>query len=108
MSHIHAQSPASRHHAFHTGYVPHAPVTAPPHEVQELDIRELRFCHLQEPREIARVLHLRQEIHLPSTTVSDPGFAAREKKETRWDLSALLNGVDNLSGPSALSPSAWG
>lgn len=107
MSHVHAQLPASRHHAFHGSYLPHAPFTAPPHEVHELDIRELRFCHLQEPREIARVLHLRQEIQLPGATVADPGFAAREKKETKSGLSALSSGADSSSVPSGSFPSAW-
>ena len=43
----------------------------------------LRFRQLQTPAEISRVLHLRGEIRLPESTLSDAGFAAREKKETR-------------------------
>lgn len=107
MSHVSAQLPTSRHHAFHGTYMPHAQVMAPPHEIQELDVQELRFCHLQSSREIARVLHLRQEIHLPSATVSDPGFAACEKKETRLVLSVLLSGADNSSGRSGSFQSDW-
>lgn len=54
---------------------------APPStEVQphEVSFRRLRGAH-----EIARVVHLRQEIQLPSSALADAGFALREKKETR-------------------------
>jgi hypothetical protein len=43
----------------------------------------LRFRQLYTPREFSRVLHLREEIHLPAETLADPAFIAREKKETR-------------------------
>ncbi|MGE0332269.1 MAG: hypothetical protein AB7P37_16445 [Ramlibacter sp.] len=109
MSHVHAPSSAPRHHTFHGGFLSHAPVATSPHEFSDLDIRELRFCHLQAPREIARVQHLRQEIQLPGTTLSDPEFAAREKKETSLVLSGLLSGADNSSEPSGWfrSASVW-
>lgn len=44
---------------------------------------EVSFRHLRGPAEIARVLHLRQEIRLPASALADTGFAAREKKEMK-------------------------
>ena len=46
-----------------------------PHEVS---FRQLRGAH-----EIARILHLRQELRLPTGAVADASFALREKKETK-------------------------
>lgn len=48
----------------------------------ELRAEEVSFTQLRGPREITRVLHLREQIALPASTADDPGFAAREKKET--------------------------
>ena len=48
----------------------------------ELHAEEVSFTQLRGPREITRVSHLRGQIALPASTVDDPGFAAREKKET--------------------------
>jgi len=50
----------------------------------ELQPEEVGFIRLRGHREIARVQHLRQQIALPTSAVDDPGFASREKKETRW------------------------
>lgn len=44
---------------------------------------EVNFRHLRGSAEIARILHLRQEIHLPASALADTGFATREKKETK-------------------------
>jgi hypothetical protein len=49
---------------------------------KEVPIQELRFRHLKSPEEIAWISHLRQEIQLPPSVLADPGFRAREKKET--------------------------
>ena len=108
MSHVSAQLPAPRHHTSHGSWAQHATAPATPHDIEQLDPLELRFCHLQSPRDVARVMHLRQEIHLPTSTLADPGFASREKKETRLDLSALSSGADNSSGRSGSFRSAWG
>jgi hypothetical protein len=54
---------------------------------------EVTFRHLRGPAEIARILHLRQEIQLPASALADAGFATREKKETRsasWAPSSAL------------------
>jgi hypothetical protein len=51
-----------------------------PHEV---NFRRLRGAH-----EIARILHLRKEIALPTSALADAGFAQREKKETKSAWSA--------------------
>lgn len=53
------------------------------------DLDELRFRRLQTPAQIASVMHLRREIRLPEATLTDAGFAAREKKETRSGLLVL-------------------
>lgn len=44
---------------------------------------EVSFRRLRGAQEIARILHLRQEIQLPSSAVADASFALREKKETK-------------------------
>lgn len=49
----------------------------------EVKPHEVGFRRLRGQREIAQVLHLRQEIALPVSALGDPGFASREKKETR-------------------------
>ena len=67
----------------------------------ELQPYEVDFRRLRQPQEIARVLHLRSEIALPSSALSDAGFAAREKKETRSAWSARWCATANTSGRSA-------
>lgn len=54
----------------------------------ELRAEEVSFTQLRGSREIRRVFHLREQIVLPASTVDDPGFAAREKKETSRASSA--------------------
>jgi hypothetical protein len=44
---------------------------------------EVSFLRLRGAHEIARILHLRNEIALPAAALADASFAAREKKETR-------------------------
>jgi hypothetical protein len=52
----------------------------------EVPVDKLSFCHLRTPAEIARIRHLRSEIALPEAVLADPGFHAREKKETSRGL----------------------
>jgi hypothetical protein len=49
---------------------------------------EVNFRQLRGSREISQVLHLRAQIQLPASALTDSGFALREKKETRWAWSA--------------------
>lgn len=49
----------------------------------EVPINELCFAHLRATDEIARIVHLRQQIQLPAATLADPAFHTREKKETK-------------------------
>lgn len=65
---------------------------------------EVRFRRLRGPREIAGVMHLRQQIALPASAVGDAGFALREKKETSRGLSVLSSVTASTSVPSATSP----
>lgn len=44
---------------------------------------EVGFRRLRGPHEIARILHLRDEIRLPTTARGDASFTTREKKETK-------------------------
>jgi len=55
---------------------------APP--ATEVRPHEVNFRHLRGAHEIARILHLRNEIALPASTLADASFRTREKKETRW------------------------
>ncbi len=55
----------------------------------DVPVSELGFCHLQGLADISRVAHLREEIRLPAGVRADPQFLAREKKETKMDLSVL-------------------
>lgn len=50
---------------------------------------EVSFRQLRGPREIARILHLRDEIALSAATRADAGFGTREKKEMKSASSAL-------------------
>ena len=72
-------------------------------EVGREDIRigELSFRHLRTGAEIERIKHLRGKIQLPLSALADPGFQTREKKETRWALSAPLSTRGGLSARSA-------
>ena len=54
----------------------------------EIQPHEVNFRRLRGAREIARVAPLRQQIALPAAALGDPGFALREKKETRRASSA--------------------
>jgi len=60
-------------------------IAAPATEIQP---HEVNFRRLRGAREIALVAPLRQQIALPAATLEDPGFALREKKETRSVSSA--------------------
>ena len=55
----------------------------------DVPLSELNFRHLQTIAEIASIAHLRKEIQLVAAGAADPGFVAREKKETRRALSPL-------------------
>jgi hypothetical protein len=61
---------------------------------------EVSFRQLRGPREIARIVHLREEITLSAAALADASFATREKKETRWDSSALSCASARPSVPS--------
>jgi len=80
-------------------------VAPPPPEQQagrlDVPIDQLSFRQLRTPAQIARVLPLRQAIALPETVLSDPGFDAREKKETRRGWLARSSAMAPSSGPSA-------
>ena len=49
----------------------------------EIQPHELNFRRLRGAREIATVARLRQQLALSAAALADPGFALREKKETR-------------------------
>lgn len=59
-----------------------------PPSTTELQPQDVAFRHLQGAAAIAGVMHLRTEIQLPAAALSDPGFALREKKETKSAWSA--------------------
>jgi hypothetical protein len=90
---------------------PHAPTlpsgSAP--GARDLPIDELEIRHLRTAEEIRQVVHLRSEIQLPASTLADPDFHTREKKETRAASSPASAGVDNSSAPSGSSrwAAAW-
>lgn len=69
-------------------------------EREKIRLDELGFRHLRTSAEIDRIKHLREEIQLPGSALADPGFQTREKKETRWALSAHSQHVTNSSGQS--------
>jgi hypothetical protein len=54
-------------------------------------IDDLVLRHLRTPAEIARVLHLREEIDLSVHAAAGPHFAILEKKETNAGLCSVLN-----------------
>lgn len=55
----------------------------PPPVTTELRPQDVGFRRLRGAGEIARILHLREEIRLPAAVQADAGFAAREKKEMK-------------------------
>lgn len=69
-----------------------ASVTRPP--ATDVQPDEVSFRQLRAPHEIGRILHLRDEIHLPASALGDAGFAMREKKETRsgWSVHSCVRG----------------
>ncbi len=75
-------------------------------ESDEPQVDEIRLRHLKTPLEISQVMHLREELNLPTAIRDDPAFADREKKETKSALSVHLSGVQGSLEPSALFPSA--
>jgi hypothetical protein len=75
----------------------------PPYEPPSMEVQphEINFMRLHGTREIARILHLRNEISLPSSVQADAGFAVREKKETSWAWSVHSCVLARRSAPSA-------
>ncbi len=73
---------------------------APAKADQRLDVplSELTFRHLQGAEEIARIVHLRNEIQLVAASGADPSFVAREKKETSRALSPPSSAAAPSSG----------
>lgn len=55
----------------------------PPPLSNDIQAHEVAFRQLRGAHEIGRILHLRNEIQLPTSAISDAGFAVREKKETK-------------------------
>lgn len=81
-----------------TALVP--PMYEPPPASTDVQPHEVGFRRLSGPREIARILHLRNEIQLPASALGDTGFALREKKETSWASSAPSCVTGNTSARS--------
>ena len=72
-----------------TSYSPAMPswgMMLPPSEPRGIEAVTLR--HLKTSSEIESVLHLREEIDLSVHASASSNFAALEKKETNWGLSA--------------------
>jgi hypothetical protein len=72
----------------------------PPAASTDVQPHEITFRQLR-GHEIARVLHLREEIRLPAAARSDGSFATREKKETRTASSGPSCASGNTSARSA-------
>jgi hypothetical protein len=72
------------------GYLPPPFDAVPvlPEVSTDVQAHEVNFRHLRTASEISRVLHLRDEIRLPTAARGDATFRTREKKETRWAWSA--------------------
>jgi hypothetical protein len=68
----------------------------------EVQPRDVSFRQLR-GHEIARVLHLRKEILLPTAARSDGSFATREKKEMKLASWADSSTSVNTSAPCACS-----
>lgn len=75
----------------------HAPT--PPLRARSFDVplREIEFRALHAADEIGAIQKLRGEIQLPGAAKADPGFLAREKKETGRGWSVLSNGMTRSS-----------
>jgi hypothetical protein len=76
----------------------------PPRICTDVQPHEVSFRRLRGPRQIARVLHLRQQIALPASAVGDASFALREKKETSRGSSVHSFATASTSVPSATCP----
>jgi hypothetical protein len=76
------------------------PRTAAQRGSVDVPFAELVFRQLR-TGEIAQIRHLREEIQLPDAILSDPGFAAREKKETSRGWWARSSAGAGSSAPSA-------
>lgn len=74
---------------------------APPPVSDDVQPHEVSFRRLKGVHEIARILHLRDEIALPAAALADASFAAREKKETKSVSSARSCASAKPSAPSA-------
>ena len=72
----------------------------------EVPLPQIDFRRVTAVEEIAAVQALRAEIQLPGNAVADPGFLAREKKETGRAWSALSNGATTSSARCDSFPSA--
>lgn len=72
-----------------------------PPSTTELQPQDVAFRHLQGAAAIAGVMHLRSEIQLPASALGDPGFALREKKETKSAWSVPSCATVRPSAPSA-------
>jgi len=88
------------------GLVPATSAAVPPQPPvpagsRELPLDELEIRPLRAAEEIARVIHLRSEIHLPAAALADPEFATREKKETSTGSSPVSCGGARTLAPSA-------
>jgi hypothetical protein len=73
------------------------PMGAPPPVSTDVQPHEVGFRRLNGPREIAGILHLRNEIQACASALGDPSFAAREKKEMNWAWSAPSCATANTS-----------
>jgi hypothetical protein len=83
------------------GAYPALPASLPPADAGrvEVPLDELGFFRLTAPSDIAEIHHIRAEIQLPASAVADPGFRAREKKETRKASWGHSSGATNSSAP---------
>lgn len=73
------------------------PLCEPPPVSTDVQPHEVGFRRLNGPREIARIMHLRNQIQACASAVGDAGFAAREKKETNWGSSGPSSVTGNTS-----------
>lgn len=80
---------------------------AAPAGSRELPVDELQIRPLRGAEEIARVIHLRNEISLPAAALADPEFRTREKKETSTVSSPDSCGAAPILELSASFRSAW-
>lgn len=71
------------------------PMGEPPAASTDIQPDEVGFRRLRGPHEIGRIMHLRNEIQLPTSALNDASFAMREKKETKSALSGPSCGTAN-------------